>query len=221
MSSNFIEPPERDFEQLFKLAESELITMRTDAIEAAVLVAICVNASAGNGFFCCDPAIFRGAMSALIDRADVNAKEFLAKTIASTGFRKNQNPKFVYAERNRAHGESIARCIGGTTTDAAIFSCNWGLAQLPAWRIVEHVEADYKLRYLQAFLGDLNMQMRELIRVCVEHNRGERDVTLSMLMKLHTQRRTLPNVVDQAMRDWTLAGKLRNPAEPISAEYKV
>lgn len=221
MSNNFIGPPKRDFDQLFKLAESELITMRTDAIEPALLVAICVNASSGNGFFCCSPATFREAMSTLIDRPGINPKEFILKTVPASGFRKNQNPKFEYAPRNWGHGEAIAKQIGGTATDAAIFACNWGLAQLPAWRIVEDVQPDYKLDFLQVFLGDLNVQMRELIRICTQSKLGKLDRNIEMLTMLHSQRRVASDISGKVMRDWDLARRLSHCADPIAAGYKV
>lgn len=221
MSENFIGPPKRDFDQLFRLAETELITMRNNSIDPALLVAICVNASQGNGFFCCNPANYRAAMQELSMRTTYDAKEFLGKITPVSGFRKGQTPKFKFAIKNWAAGEREAWLFKGTMTDGVIFACNWGVAQMPAFRVVDCVEPDFKLRYLQAFLGDLNMQMRELIRVLDIYKRTYLKCDATMLLGFHEQRQINRPLDELIERDLDLANRLRNCGNPISAGYKV
>ncbi|MEP6754944.1 MAG: hypothetical protein ABJA67_05545 [Chthonomonadales bacterium] len=221
MSNNFIGPPKRDFDQLFKLAESELITLRTTAVEPAVLVAVCVNASQANGYFCCSPANYRAAMNYLLDKPKFNANEFLSKITVVTGVRKGQVPKFDFRIKNWATGELLAARCRGNQTDALIFACNWGIAQMPAWRIVENVEPQFKREYLHAFLGDERMQMRELIRLMATHERTFPNCTATMLEIFHADRRMARSLDDLVARDLDLANRLGHCADPISAGYKV
>lgn len=216
MRENFIGPPNRDFDQLFRLAEGELSGMRVEHIDPELLVAICVNASQGNGFYCCSPRSYQEAMNSVITLPKFNTNEFLDKVTPRTGFRKGQMPKFEFVKKNWHCAETMAWRCKGNETDGVIMACNWGLPQLPAVRLTELVQPQYKLQYLQAYLGDVNMQMRELIRVLVALDSEYPLGTAGSLYWLHVERVGSLLADKKTARDHDLAAHLRTAAHSMS-----
>jgi len=221
MSSNFIGPPARDFQQLFMLAENELNSLRVKDVDSSLLVAMCVNASQGNGFFCCSMQQYREAMDYMLRLTKIQPKAWLERITPVTGFRKGQVPKFVY---NPAHIPDVRvyqMFADVDHVDEVMFACDWGLAQLPGWWVVQKVEPQFRSEYLRAFLGDVNMQIRELIslfaHVLRKHGGDETEACEQFHYKCHRGH----NAVQRAARDVALAIELREKADLISSRYMV
>ena len=221
MSANFIGPPKRNFDQLFRLAENELAALRVTHIDAALLVAMCVNASQANGYYCCSLKSYREALGTLMPLPKFNSVEFLGKVVPQTGFRKGQVPKFEFIRKNWHCAETTAWRCQGNETDGIILACNWGLAQLPAMKVCEKLEPQYKIQYLRAFLGDVNMQMRELIRILCEQDRTVPGLEFNAVFWHHVERVGCPLAEQKANRDVDLAAHLRTAGSDMSPEYMV
>jgi len=221
MSSNFIGPPKRNFDQLFRLVENELNTMRSETLDASVVVAILLNATQGNGFFCCGPDKYREAMNELMVVPGFKAAPFLAKAVPVTGFRRGQVPRFRFSAVNLHNAEMVVRRFGGNQIDVCLFACNWGIAQLPAIVITKPVADDYKLQYLRAFVGDVNMQVRELIRLLVLWQMDYGGKIDAAVWDLHSTRALRGDYDSQTARVMDLAQHLKTVSMDMSPAYKV
>lgn len=221
MSSNFIGPPVRDFNQLFMLAHNELRNLNRDTDMAAELVAICVFASQGNGFFCCSMEQYRNSLDALLKAKKIDIREFLKRITPTTGFRKGQVPKFEYCPIHlpKSYDNRYKGILD--EIDLVMLNCNWGLAQMPGWIVVNGITPDCRMKFLRAFLGDLNMQMRQLAicydRVLME-GKGDRYKALTVWFHVCGDRVTFHQ---KAARVMNLADELRTRSSLISSEYKV
>lgn len=214
MQSNFIGPPKRQFDQLFRLAENELISLRSNSVQAPLLVAMVINASQGQGFYCCPPRPPRDAMEPLEKLPGFNAKEFLRTITPVTGFRKGQVPKFEFKSQAWACSEYAAWRCQGNQTDGVIMGCNWGIAQMPATLACSHVEPQYKIEYLKAFLADVNMQMRELIRVMSTYLNVYSGSLEEALKTFHSLRCCAGRQSDVVARDLALCLELSPKSDP-------
>lgn len=221
MSSNFIGPPIRDFNQLFMLAENELRVLNRDTKLAADLVAICVFSSQGNGFFCCSMAQYRTAVDSLLQSQKIDFRKFLLRITPTTGFRKGQVPKFEYCPRHlpRSYDDRYEGILD--EIDRVMLNCNWGLAQMPGWIIVNGITPNCRMKFLRAFLGDLNMQMRQLA-ICYEHvlaqGKGDRLKSLSVWFHICGDQ---VNFFEKAKRVRDFADELQAKNDSIWSGYRV
>ena len=221
MPSNFIGPPVREFNQLAMLADNELINLAVKDVDSCLLVAMCVNASQGNGYFCCGMRQYREAMDDIMRRTLIDHKGFLNRITPTTGFRKGQIPKFAYNPAHTGDVRVYQMFSEIDYIDEICYACDWGLAQIPGWMVAKKVKPDFRRQFLQNYLADPNMQMRVLIGLFAPILRKAGHDETEALREWHCQCHRGERTKTKADRDVALAVELRELADIASTRYTV
>jgi hypothetical protein len=203
------------------LASNELISLRVTDVDDSLLVAMCVNASQANAFFCCGMQQYREAMDNMMQLTHVKARDWLNRVTPTTGFRRGQVPKFVYNPSHIPHVRVFQMFATVDHVDEVMFACDWGLAQLPGWWVVQKVEPQFRSEYLRMFLGDVNMQMREFISLLAHLLRKHGGDETEAVEQFHYKCNRGHKSVERAARDVALAIELRERADLTSTRYTV
>jgi len=164
---------------------------------------------------------YRENFDYLLRLTKIDPKAWLNKITPTTGFRKGQVPKFVYVPAHLPDVRVFQMFGKYEPLDEELFSCDWGLAQLPGWWVVQKIEPSFRSEYLRAFLGDSNMQMRELISLFAHILRKHGGDETEALQEFHFQCHRGHKSAERAARDLALAIELRERADLIYSRYKV
>lgn len=138
------------------------------------LTAVCVRETYNSPLWCACNSLDKSNLQAVCVGANVRADDFLAMIRIREGKWRQQIPRFRF-EANWLSIVQAAAWYGSLgQVDKAVFSCSFGIAQKSAYYLTRDLRPESRWLYLQRFMGDLDMQLRQLYKdLCAAYRIGE------------------------------------------------
>lgn len=158
-----VNPNSMPYPRLVNQIGKACAAMRVDGIDRFDVAAVCIKESMGNPFFCPCDTLFKVNLNALALGSTVNGAAFTDFIRIKSGGNKGSIPKFRFEASWFKLVEYDAALRHLSRMQKALYSCSIGVGQKSILYLMEGHKAPYDASYLDQFLCDPDMQVRQVM----------------------------------------------------------
>jgi hypothetical protein len=163
MSENFIDKPLTSHERVLKLCQIQLSISESNRVDAELLTAVIVRASGGKAFFSKLDAGYELRLREIYEYGNIPKRDFLKAITVFEGCHRGSIPKYQFQLEWLGLARGAAQAAGLGELYSVVFACNFGLVQLPGWRIIEDVATHQQKDFFAKYVGTPVLQITHLI----------------------------------------------------------
>lgn len=153
----------RPYRSLYDQCNHALASVPGSGLTPYNLMAISIQESMGNPFFCACDMLFQTNIKKVTEWTDIPKAEFLEAVTVQGGINRRKIAKFrmepiwLALWFNKLQNEGLSRI------NSAVLCCSFGMTQKSAYYLTEKMDLSERVAYLRVFMGSPDMQLKALI----------------------------------------------------------